>query len=86
MNKISISKVQNPTNDASTLALSYEDANKMLPILRSDHFRSITLGNISEVEPKNLKFLIQLGRLLKADVQMFQCRVLSGCREATTRN
>lgn len=70
MNKIVISRTQNPTNDASTLALSYEEANKMLPILRSDHFRSITLDNISEVDTKNLKFLIQLGRLLKPDVQL----------------
>ena len=70
MNKIVISRTQNPTNDASTLTLSYEEANKMLPILRSDHFRSITLDNISEVDTKNLKFLIQLGRLLKPDVQL----------------
>ena len=68
MNKIAVSMTQNAQNDPSTLTLTYEDANKMLPILRSEHFKSITLSNISDVDTKNLKFLIQLGRLLKADV------------------
>jgi len=68
MNKISITNEQNPQNDGSTLTLSFEEANKMLPILRSEHFKSITLNNTSQLEAINLKFLIQLGRLLKADV------------------
>lgn len=47
MNKINIGTAANDQNDPSTLALTYEDANKMLPILRSDHFKLITLNNIS---------------------------------------
>ena len=86
MNKINIGTAANGQNDPSTLTLTYEDANKMLPILRSDHFKLITLNNISEVDPKNLKFLIQFGRLLKAEVPAFVCRAQSSCKEMTRRD
>lgn len=53
---------------ANTLVLSYSDANKWLPLLRSDHFGCITLTHIDELKVNTLTFLIQLLRLLKADV------------------
>ncbi len=31
---------------ANTLVLSYPDGNKWLPLLRSDHFRCITLTHV----------------------------------------
>ena len=40
----------------------------MLPILRSDHFREIIIDNIQGVDTKNLKFMVQLTRLLRTDV------------------
>ena len=68
MNRIIISDREEKETDNSTLTLSYPNANKMLVNLRSDHFKSVTLQNISNVETKNLKFLIQLNRILKTDV------------------
>lgn len=75
MNKISISKRDKNDVDASTFNLTYENANKMMPVLRSDHFREVILSDVSEVEVKMLKFLIQLSRLLKSDVVMMIFRV-----------
>ena len=69
MNKIVISKREVEEKDATVLALTYDHANKMLPVLRSDHFKSIVLQDVAEVQAKSLRFLIQLSRLLKNDVQ-----------------
>jgi hypothetical protein len=68
MNKIAITNIETLEFDNNTFKANYETANKMLSILRSDHFREIILANVKEVESKNLKFLIQITRLLKNDV------------------
>lgn len=47
MNKILITNRQDQQTDDSTLLLTYTEANKLLPVLRSDHFKSITLANSS---------------------------------------
>ena len=69
MNKIVISKREVEEKDVTVFALTYDHANKMLPVLRSDHFKSIVLQDVAEVQAKSLRFLIQLSRLLKNDVQ-----------------
>ncbi len=68
MNQIVINNQQAMETKTSTIFLSYEEANNWLPVLRSDHFKKITLTNSSQIEAKSLKFLIQLTRLLKFDV------------------
>lgn len=47
MNKILITNRQDQQADDSTLLLTYAEANRLLPVLRSDHFKSITLTNSS---------------------------------------
>ena len=68
MNKIYISREVKVENDESTLFLNYLNANKMLPALRSEHFIAFTLEDTEGLAPKDLKFLMQLTRLLKTDV------------------
>lgn len=68
MNQIVINNQQAMETKTSTIFLSYEEANNWLPVLRSDYFKKITLTNSSQIEAKSLKFLIQLTRLLKFDV------------------
>ncbi len=68
MNKIYISREVKVENDESTLFLNYPNANKMLPALRSEHFTTVTLADTEGLAPKDLKFLMQLTRLLKIDV------------------
>ena len=67
MNKILVTNRQDHAED-STLLLTYAEANRLLPVLRSDHFKSIALAHSSELLAKDLKFLIQFTRLLKSDV------------------
>ena len=59
---------------ANTLVFSYPDANKWLPLLRSDHFGCITLTDIDEIKVNTLTFLIQLSRLLRSNVLSDRCR------------
>lgn len=68
MNRIYISREVKVENDESTLFLNYSNANKMLPALRSEHFTRVTLDETEGLLPKDLKFLMQLTRLLKFDV------------------
>jgi hypothetical protein len=69
MNKIVITNREGVDSDDATFVLNYKDANRLLPILRSEHFKQISLSNAGEVVAKDLKFLIQFTRLLKSDVQ-----------------
>lgn len=69
MNKIEITNREGANSDETTFTISYSEANRVLPILRSDHFKLISLSNVGEVVAKDLKFLIQLTRLLKLDVR-----------------
>lgn len=69
MNKLQISLEARAAADESTWALTYADANRLLPLLRSDHFREIGLSEVAQVAAKDLKFLIQLMRLLAAEVR-----------------
>lgn len=80
MNKIVITNLQEAQYDDATFVTSYENANKILNILRSDHFRQITLIQSSSIPIKDLKFLIQLSRLLKSDVLTIICRDKSSFR------
>jgi hypothetical protein len=68
MNRIYISREVKVENDESTLFLNYSNANKMLSALRSEHFTAVTLADTEGLVPKDLKFLMQLTRLLKTDV------------------
>ena len=86
MNKIRIGKRDKNDVDASTFGLTYDNANKMLPVLRSDHFKEVVLSDVSEVEVKMLKFLIQLSRLLKSDVPTISSRAQSPSRMVQTNN
>lgn len=70
MNKIHIANSHPEVQDDSTYCLSLADANRMLPILRSDHFRQITFLPVLPTNPRDLRFLVQLTRLLKADVRL----------------
>ena len=70
MNQIVISRREGAETDPSVLGLTYENANKMLPVLRSEHFKGIVLQDVAEVEAKKLRFLIQLNRLLKTEVKL----------------
>lgn len=85
MNQIVIGKVEKPEADPQVLSLTYLNANKMLTLLRSDYFRQITLEDVEQVETKTLKFLIQLGRLLKADVLNARFRDQSCSKGQPTR-
>lgn len=69
MNKLQISLEVHEAKDEATWALTYADANRLLSLLRSDHFREIVLLDAGKVVAKDLKFLIQLTRLLKSDVR-----------------
>jgi hypothetical protein len=42
----------------------------MLSVLRSDYFRQIILEDAADLEVRNLKFLVQITRLLKNDVDL----------------
>ena len=68
MNKIYISREAKVENDESTLFLNYSNANRMLQALRSEHFTAVTLTDTEGLALKDLKFLMQLTRLLKNDV------------------
>jgi hypothetical protein len=68
MNKLQISLHQRKSPDDATWLITYPDANRLLGLLRSDHFREIRLTEVSEVNAKDLKFLIQIMRLLTAEV------------------
>ena len=68
MNKIVITNREGVESDDATFVINYKDANRLLPILRSEHFKQISLSNVGEVVAKDLKFLIQFTRLLKSDV------------------
>jgi hypothetical protein len=85
MNRIYISRGVKVENDESTLFLSYSNANKMLPALRSEHFTRVTLDETEGLLPKDLKFLMQLTRLLKVDVEFALFRVKSLSWERQTR-
>lgn len=75
MNRIYISREVKVENDENTLFLNYSNANKMLSALRSDHFTAVTLADTEGLLPKDLKFLMQLTRLLKTDVLFALFRV-----------
>lgn len=49
MNQIVINNQQAMETKASTIFLSYEEANNWLPVLRSDYFKKITLTNSSQI-------------------------------------
>ena len=85
MNKIYISREVKVENDESTLFLNYLNANKMLPALRSEHFIAVTLADTEGLAPKDLKFLMQLTRLLKTDVLFGLFRGKSKFWELQTR-
>ena len=70
MNKIYITNKPNRPSDDSTYSLDYQQANKMLSVLRSDYFRQIILEDAADLEVRNLKFLVQITRLLKNDVDL----------------
>jgi len=70
MNKIYITNKPNRPSDDSTYSLDYQQANKMLSVLRSDYFRQIVLEDAADLEVRNLKFLVQITRLLKNDVDL----------------
>jgi hypothetical protein len=65
MNKIYISREVRVDNDESTLFLNYSNANRMLTALRSEHFIAVTLDDTQGLTQKDLKFIMQLTRLLK---------------------
>lgn len=46
MNKIVIGTREHADVDQNTLALTYENANKWLTMLRSDYFKEIVLADI----------------------------------------
>jgi len=85
MNKIYISREVKVENDESTLFLNYSNANKMLPALRSEHFIAVTLADTEGLALKDLKFLMQLTRLLKTDVLFGLLRGKSMFWELQTR-
>ena len=70
MNKIYITNKPNRPSDDSTYSLDYQQANKMLSVLRSDYFRQIVLEDAADLDVRNLKFLVQITRLLKNDVDL----------------
>lgn len=55
--------------DEFTWGMTYSEANRFLPLLRSDYFREVALKDVAQVHAKELRFLIQLTRLLKNDVR-----------------
>lgn len=86
MNKIVITNREGVEADDATFVINYKDANRLLPILRSEHFKQISLCNAGEVVAKDLKFLIQFTRLLKLDVQYSLFREKSFWITAITNN
>ena len=59
---------------AQTYALSYPDANNMLPILRAAHFNTITLHQPASIPLPQLRFAVQFTRILSPEVTSHPCR------------
>ena len=68
MNNILITNQPPEPLPAQTYRLSYLDADSMLPILRGDHFRTITLHHAAAISLPQLRFAVQFARLLTSEV------------------
>jgi hypothetical protein len=86
MNKLQISLEQRESPDESTWLITYAEANRLLVLLRSDYFREIRLTGVSQVSAKELKFLIQIMRLLTPDVllRLFRDNCCSTVRKTSS--
>ena len=85
MNNILITDQPIDQPPANTYALSYKNANAMLPILRSDHFQTITINN-PPANVRELKFTVQLTRLLKMTVKDTRLRGKLSSKVRNTQN
>lgn len=86
MNKLQISLEQRESPDESTWLITYAEANRLLVLLRSDYFREIRLTGVSQVSAKELKFLIQIMRLLTPEVllRLFRDNCCSTVRKTSS--
>ena len=68
MDKILISAVKPETVDKKTFFVELLTANETLSILRSNYFTQIKIGLPEEINNSQIKFLMNVGRLLTLQV------------------